>query len=238
MGDAFGQALRDCYRNQLAEAPVHRRDDGVSWEVTDLFEHYLVGPEEWSDEDIDALEALSEPMLDLGCGAGRHALYLQDRGDVLAVDRSPLAVRVASNRGVDRTIVGDMLQLPLRGTFEGVLVAGGQLGVLGSIEGLRDVLERIARITTPGGTLVADQLDPSGIEDPDRRAYLEANEIRDGASARRFRVEYDGVVGPWIDLLMLEPSVFRDAVVDTEWAVTDILERTASYSAVLQRVGD
>ncbi|MDG6899020.1 MAG: class I SAM-dependent methyltransferase [Nitrososphaerota archaeon] len=43
-------------------------------------------------------------VLDVGCGAGRVALYLQGWGlDVVGVDNSPFALRVARLRGVRNT---------------------------------------------------------------------------------------------------------------------------------------
>jgi 2-polyprenyl-3-methyl-5-hydroxy-6-metoxy-1,4-benzoquinol methylase len=45
-------------------------------------------------------------VLDIGCGAGRHSLYLQNQGfQVLGIDNSPLAVKVAKLRGLKRVKV-------------------------------------------------------------------------------------------------------------------------------------
>lgn len=233
MGDAFGLALRDCYRDRIDDEPVHRRDDGVSWDATGMFESYFAPPEEWSDAEVEAVSHLTGTVLDLGCGAGRHALYLQDRHEVTAIDRSPLAIRIARERGVDRAIVGDMLRLPIHGEVGSVLAAGGQLGIPGSIAGLRELLDTLAGVTSQDGTLVADVLDPTDLEDPARRNYLEKHRLCDGAFVRRFRIEYEGVAGPWIDLLMLGPDALRDVVAKTEWRVREVLRRGGSYTAVL-----
>lgn len=71
--------------------------------------------------------------LDLGCGAGRHALYLASRGfEVDAVDLSPVAVAWAKERahaaGVDvRFLCGDVFALPateLSGPYDLVVDSG------------------------------------------------------------------------------------------------------------------
>ncbi|MDY7011159.1 MAG: methyltransferase domain-containing protein [Planctomycetota bacterium] len=53
--------------------------------------------EEWSERERKAMRFVSGRVLDIGCGAGRHAIYLHRQGhDVLAIDNLPLAVEVES----------------------------------------------------------------------------------------------------------------------------------------------
>jgi methylase of polypeptide subunit release factors len=53
---------------------------------------------------IDAhFRGVRSAEVDIGCGAGRLALYLQARGhEVVAIDISPLAVKTCMKRGVHR----------------------------------------------------------------------------------------------------------------------------------------
>ncbi len=49
------------------------------------------------------MEFVNGRVLDVGCGAGRHSLYLQKKGfDVLGIDVSPLAVKVCRLKGVKK----------------------------------------------------------------------------------------------------------------------------------------
>src|SRR5919197_543641 len=51
-------------------------------------------------------------VLDIGCGTGRHALYLQkERGfDVLGIDTSPLAIKICKLQGLNKTKVQSITQ--------------------------------------------------------------------------------------------------------------------------------
>jgi len=74
-------------------------------------------------------------MLDL---AGRHALYLQDKGHkVVGIDTSPLALEVSKIRGVKDCRLMSLYNLVFPdSSFDTVLLLGQNLG-LGDVEGVR-----------------------------------------------------------------------------------------------------
>ncbi|MFY4811219.1 class I SAM-dependent DNA methyltransferase [Haloarcula sp. AONF1] len=211
--DAFGRMVLDFHRDDLAERPRYRRDDD------DLTEAHLVGYfkplSAWHPIERDLFSAVTGRVLDAGCGVGRHTLPLQERGHgVLAADRSPGAVAVARERGVARPVVGDLRRPPGDG-FETIVALGKQLGLGSSLADLRTTLTELAAVTQPGGRLVAD-MDTLDRADPETDA---AHRTQPGVAYRTFRVEYDGLAGPWTDLLLVTPSRFRDAVSETPWTV-------------------
>jgi len=98
MMDIFGKALMAFYEGDPTPCNI-QRDDGYT-RVHDLALYFRVY-EDWPDYEKSALEYVRGRVLDIGCGAGRHALYLQEKNfEVVAVDASPLAVEVARLRGV------------------------------------------------------------------------------------------------------------------------------------------
>lgn len=237
MADAFGRMVADFHRESLAERPVYRRDDDHVSEAH--LEGYFADYDDWSDLEKRMVEEMSGTVLDAGCGVGRTALWAGERGhDVLGIDRSPGAVRVARNRGVEHALVGDMTELPFRGGFDTALVVGKQLGLGRSRADLWDTLIELAAVTEPGGRLVADLNDPTHPDtrgDPDYRADRDLGE---GLAYRRFRVEYDGLVGPWTDLLMVTPEALERVVAGTPWALDELLDGAGSaYGVVLVRRG-
>ncbi len=97
----------------------------------------------------------SLPILDLGCGQGRNALWLAKRGlSVEAVDPSPVAMeaveRVARSEGLAiRTIPGSFQNLDVPpGRYGGILVFG--LIPILSRGDIEDLAERIGRWAAPG----------------------------------------------------------------------------------------
>ncbi|MCL7417913.1 MAG: class I SAM-dependent methyltransferase [Halalkalicoccus sp.] len=235
MVDAFGRMVADFHHGRLVERPVYRRDDGHVSEAH--LAGYFADYDGWSDLDRWMAERVSRSVLDVGCGVGRTALWTQQRDHpTVGIDRNPGAIRVARERGIERALVGDLTDLPIRDGFDTVLVVGKQLGLGRSRAALRGTLAELARVMEPGGRLVADLNDPTH---PDARAepeYLAERTVEEGLAYRRFRLEYDGLVGPWTDLLMASPATLRGAVGETAWTVEELVEdETSAYAVVLSR---
>ncbi len=93
------------------------------------------------------------PVVDVGCGPGRHASALADRGrEVIGVDVSLPFLQAA---GPGHWVRGDARALPFAsGTVHGVVcLCQGGFGLLGGGDEARAVAE-MARILCPGGRLV------------------------------------------------------------------------------------
>lgn len=135
----------------------------------------------------------------------------------------------------------DLRALPIgECALDVVLVFGTQLGVVRTVPGLRDALGEFARVTGPTGRVVADVTHPGRyVADVEAGVRLdEATRVDPsaGIARRPMRTEYRDLVGPWIDLLMLDPAALRAAVVPTCWTVTDLIDDGGrDYIAVLDR---
>jgi SAM-dependent methyltransferase len=232
--DAFGEMVWDAFLDDLSETPQYRRDDGDVSEAH--LDAYFTDPETWREGLHDAFGRLSGRVLDVGCGPGKHARHLQDQGhEVLAIDRSPGAIAVAREWGVDHAAVMDMHDTPvLENTFEGAIVIGKQIAVGDSLADLRGTLETLATTVDSGGRLVAD------FNTPERRGdgYLDGHWVEDGVAYRTFRVEYDGLVGPWVDVLMVDLDVLEDTVDRTPWEIVEVdagEDERSDYLVVFER---
>jgi SAM-dependent methyltransferase len=121
--------------------------------------------------DAEVLALATGPVLDLGCGPGRHLAALQARGlAALGVDLSPVAVRLARRRGA-AAIPGDVFgTVPHAGRWRTALLLDGNVGIGGAPEAL---LRRTRELLAPGGTALVE-LDPPGAPTTRTRIRIEA----------------------------------------------------------------
>jgi SAM-dependent methyltransferase len=120
--------------------------------------------------DRSVLRRAVGPVLDIGCGPGRHVRALAGRG-VLAIglDISPEAVRVARARGT-AVVHGSVFdRVPAAGAWRSALLLDGNVGIGGRPARL---LRRVAGLLAPGGRLLVET-DPPGAPTRAARARLE-----------------------------------------------------------------
>lgn len=230
VADALGTAMVDYQRGELGDC---RYVDGEATMDGHVAENYFGRHEEWDDATRDRLAALPAPVLDLGCGAGQHVRFFEDRGtEVVGVDVSPGAVAAARERGVQRVGVADMFALPFdRGRFGSVLVNGTQLGLAHSFAGVRSLLADLAAVTDRDGVALVDNYDPREL-DADLFGYRP--DPRDGVAHRTFHFEYeprDGerIQGRALHFLLFSPDRLRDVCVGTPWGVADVSHHDEVY---------
>jgi SAM-dependent methyltransferase len=127
-----------------------------------------------------ALDMATGPVLDIGCGAGSHCLYLQDRGlECLGLDLSPGAVQVASERGVRHTRCENIWDFK-SGLYSTLLLLMNGAGISGSLARLPALLRHLGGLLAPGGQILLDSSDliylfdqdsDGGVWVPGDRAY-------------------------------------------------------------------
>lgn len=218
MGDAFGRALLDDYRGERSD-PLYQCDG----------EERLVHPVEdfyfgsFADQPASSwLESrIAGPLLDLGAGAGRDVLYFQDRFEAVALEQSQVLVTLLEARGVQAVRHGDMFALREafdRDQFRTVLLLGTQIGLAGSIAGLRSLLRTLAERTDEQGTVVFDGYDPT-VEGAEKMLGFRSD-ATPGLAFRVINYEYDGNVGDTLLFRLFSFDRLREATVGTPWEVT------------------
>ncbi len=214
--------------------------DGAETADGHIHENYFTELGEGDSDFPDRLLALDGPVLDVGCGSGKHALFLQ-RHDVpvTAFDVSPGAVETARERGIEDAHVADMFDMPYpTNRFPSLLANGTQLGLGGSIAGIRSLLCEFARVTTSDATAWVDEYDPAALDDPGEM-FGYRPDPRGGVAHRTFHFEYDRdgerLVGETLHFLLVSPDRLRDACVGTPWSVTEVDDRGVYYKARLTK---
>ena len=128
--DAYGELLLAAYEGRAAHE-VMERDDGLLYvgDPSDYFAPFR----RWPAAERKAMRFVRGRTLDVGAGAGRVSLHLQERGhEVVAIDTSPLALEVCRRRGVKRTETRSLADLDGLGVFDTVLILRNNLGLAGS----------------------------------------------------------------------------------------------------------
>lgn len=115
---------------------------------------------------VDLIEANAGPVqvkrvLDLACGAGRHSRVLARRWWTAGLDLSEILLRLARQEGPTNAVFarGDMRVLPFRdAAFDLVVNLFTSFGYFEDDASHIEVVEEVARVTSPGGMFVLDFL--------------------------------------------------------------------------------
>jgi len=177
-------------------------------------------------------------VLDVGCGAGRVALHLQERGhEVVSIDNSPLALEVAKRRGVERTELRSLADIDESlGLFDTIVLIRNNFGLVGTAAGAARLLRRLYAVTSERGRIVTDSVDPDRDDDPAYREYQSRRAGGQRPPAQRFRVRFRGYATPWFHYLMFSPAEMERLVAATGWRVLRFLEDDSSrFVAILEK---
>ena len=239
--DAFGHAMYDYFSSGMRNPHINEvieREDGYI-ETSGGPAAYFAGYRNWPPEEKKALRYVRGRVLDIGCGAGRHSLYLQGKGlEVVGIDNSPLAIEVCKQRGFKHAEVTSINQINSKlGVFDTVLMLGNNFGLFGSYAGVKRLLKRISGITSKNARIIATSNDIYRTDNPEHLKYHELNRKRGRMAGQiRFRVRYHQYATPWFDYLLVSKNEMENILDGTDWKVKRFFESTGSfYVAVIDK---
>lgn len=214
-----GAALRDYLAGQLDAEVVVRGADGVEEDRTPA-KVFFRGAAEFSALDEAALDLCRGRVLDVGAGAGCHALALQERGlAVTALDVVPEAVEVMRRRGVLDARCGDVFTF-MGERFDTLLILMNGIGLVGTLAGLDRFLRDARRLLSDDGRILLDSFDP-GPPDAQRKDRY--------AGELRFRLEYRGVCGDFYDFLFVDFETLRRHAHGAGWRCESIWQEDEGH---------
>ena len=157
MKDLFGKAILDYQTNNspedlITETSISEADE---MSVAYLFRSYAEMPK----LEQKALQLANGNVLDVGCGAGSHALYLQEKGiDVTAIDISANAIKACELRGLKNAKVQDIMQLE-GDKFDTILLLMNGAGMCGKLKNIPNFLQKLKSLLTDTGQILVDSSD-------------------------------------------------------------------------------
>jgi len=177
--DLFGQALLD-YQNSISTDSMATVEDIVtSTSISDedilplsyLFRSYSEMPK----LEQKALDLSQGNVLDVGCGAGSHSLYLQEKGlKIKAIDISKGAIEVCKQRGINNSEVKNILDET--STFDTILLLMNGTGVFEDLATMPRYLKHLKQILNPNGQILIDSSDIKYMyEEEDGSYWIDAN---------------------------------------------------------------
>ena len=239
IGDAYGELMLAALEGRHAPEIVEREDGFISASPIGpglYFEPFR----RWPAHHRRGMRFVRGRVLDVGCGAGRVCLYLQERGlDVVGIDVSPGVVEVSRRRGVRdaRVLSIDDVDESL-GVFDTIVMLGNNFGLFASAAKAGRLLRRFHRLTSARGRIVAESRNPYETEDPGHLAYQARNRDRGRMSGQlRIRVRYQELATPWFEYLIVSPDELRELAEPAGWNVARLIESDDLYVAVLEKRG-
>lgn len=104
--------------------------------------------------------------------------------------------------------------------FQSALVIGTQLGLAGSMAGVRQFIDDLAVVTASNATAVVDGYDPTceGVE----ALFGFRDDPTPGLVHRGYHVEYEGEVGETFLFRLCSPGRLRAAATETGWTIDEV----------------
>ena len=240
--DAYGQLLLAALEGEDVVEIVERDDGFISASVMGP-KLYFSPFRRWPSHHRRAMRYARGRVLDVGAGAGRVSLHLQERGhEVVAIDNSPGAIAVCRRRGVRdaRVLAFDGVD-ELLGRFNTIVLLGNNFGLFGSPTKAKHLLRRLHRMTSNDARIIVESRDVErrgGAEAPWHRQYRERNIARGRLPGQiRIRLRFRDVIGGWMNYPMVSPDQLREILTGTGWYVAHVFDSADTYVAIIEKTG-
>ena len=208
MTDILGTALLDYYHGKYTEDILS--ETNISEEDVLPLPYFFRKYTEMPPLEKAALKLCKGKVLDVGCGAGCHALYLQKKGmQITAIDSSKGAVDVCKLQGIKDARQLNLLELRNE-KFDTILLLMNGAGLFQKLEYVSIYLQHLKSLLAPGGQIIIDSSDlqymydrgeEGGIWIPADRYYGELE----------FIIKYKGQVSGAFDWLYIDENIFESA---------------------------
>lgn len=214
MKDLFGKAILDYQtgntpENLITETSISEEDE---MSVAYLFRDYKDMPA----LEQKALQLARGRVLDAGCGAGSHSLYLQNASklDVTAIDISPSAIEACRLRGIKDARLADVMEIENE-KFDTILLLMNGAGMCGRLSKISGFLQKLKSLLAPGGQVLLDSSDIIYMFDEDEDGGKWIPTDTDYYGEVIFNIAYKGEKEEPFDWMYIDYNTLQDAVNDS-----------------------
>ncbi|MBY8963771.1 methyltransferase domain-containing protein [Flavobacterium sp. D11R37] len=210
MKDLFGKAILDYQtgnapENLVTETSISEEDE---MSVAYLFRSY----EEMPEIEQKALQLAKGRVLDAGCGAGSHSLYLQNERSlaVTAIDKSAKAIEACKLRGLKDARNADIMALEGE-KFDTILLLMNGAGMCGRLNNITAFLQKMKSLLNPGGQILVDSSDIIYMFDEDEDGGKWISGDVDYYGEVTFTISYKGETEEPFDWMYIDYNTLQNA---------------------------
>ena len=215
MNDVLGKAIYDYHHNLTNSklwilnkyGPKEEMPVGV----------YFRAEDDMPDIEWKALQDCRGKVLDIGAGAGSHALILQQNGfDVTAMDISPLCVQVMKKRGVNNALEADIFSYN-KDSYDTLLLLMNGIGLAGTLKHLKELLLHLKTLLNTGGQILFDSSDV---------AYLYEGDIPNQGyyGELLYQYQYKKTKTDWFNWLYVDEKTLQKIATEAGYKMEVLLE--------------
>jgi len=211
MKDLFGKAILDYQTNNapedlITETSISEEDE---MSVAYLFRKFEAMPK----LEQTALQMAKGNILDVGCGAGSHSLYLQHHGNqVTAIDISENAIKACLLRGIKDARVQDIMKLENE-KYDTILLLMNGAGMCGKLENIPVFLSHLKSLLNDGGQILLDSSDIIYMFDEDEDGGKWIPSTHDYYGEVVFNITYKGEKEIPFDWMYIDYNTLQNAAV-------------------------
>jgi len=215
--DIFGKAISAFFHHKdETEITVHSPDfDDDVIPVPYLFRNYNEMPL----LEQEALNNCSGRVLDVGCCAGSHSIYLQNERnlEVLSIDISEGAVEICKLRGVKDARSIDYFDLKNE-QFDTILLLMNGTGIIGKLEYLDAFFQHTKGLLKPGGQVLIDSSDLSYLFDADEDGGIWVDMQGSYYGELEFNISYKNETSKKFNWLYLDYNTLEMAAINNGYS--------------------
>lgn len=158
MKDLFGKAILDYYTNNFPEDLITETSisEADEMSVSCLFRTF----EQMPKIEQEALKICKGKVLDVGCGAGSHSLYLQNemKLEVISIDISENAIKTCKLRGLKNARVQNILDIENE-KFDTIILLMNGTGIFKTLNETSKYLQKLKTLLYQNGQILLDSSD-------------------------------------------------------------------------------
>jgi SAM-dependent methyltransferase len=222
MKDLFGKAILDFQTNNFPEDLITETNisEPDEMSIAYLFRKYNEMPK----LEQKALQLAKGKILDVGCGAGSHSLFLQnDRNlDVTSIDISPNAIKACKLRGLKNVKVQNIMTFENE-KFDTILLLMNGTGIFETLKKTSQYLQKLKSLLSPNGQILIDSSDIIYMFDEaeDGSKWVSGNEYYGELT---FTISYKNEIEDAFSWLYLDYNTLQNAALDNGMQCELVLE--------------